>query len=811
MKMYIKLKCNIIFSIILCLCCKGVFAQTITVLEEGTNHPISGVSLYNLQKTKYEVTDFDGNATLDKFNDREVIYFQNLLYEKLEIRKVEISQNNYIVYLTPKVEGLKQIVISVSKFEQSKKDIPQSIVAVNAKEIALANPQTSADLLDNTGNVFIQKSQMGGGSPMIRGFSTNRLLISVDGVRMNNAIFRGGNLQNVISIDPLSIQNTEVTLGAGSVVYGSDAIGGVMSFYTKKPQLSYKEVSLINGSAMVRYASANNEKTTHLDFNLGYNKWAFLTNVSYTDFDDLRMGSHGPDEYLRPEYVIRQNGEDIIVTNSNPKVQKPTGYDQINLMQKIRYEPEDNLKFDLGLFFTTTSDYSRYDRLIRPRGEILRSAEWNYGPQEWFMGNLQLTKLSSSSNLYDKLQTTLAYQNFKESRKDRDFQSDIRAVRAEAVDAISFNLDLEKDLSNKTSLFYGFEYLHNMVSSEGHDKNISTNENTSTVTRYPDGAIWQSFAAYTSLKYKPNSKFVFQTGLRYNHIITKADFTANNVFLNLPFDEADINTGALTGTAGITWSPSSLIQWKLNASTAFRAPNIDDIGKVFDSEPGSVVVPNNNLRPEYAYGGELGLRLDFENKVILDMATYYTFLDNALIRRNFDINGETEIVYDGELSTVQAIQNASKAWIYGFEVGAEINFSETLKLCSQYNIIGGTEDDNGIEVPVRHVAPNFGRTHLIWKKDKLLLDAFLVYNSELSFNQLAPSEAEKDYIYALDRNGNPYSPSWYTLNLRTQYQWKDKLMLTASLENITDQRYRPYSSGISAAGRNLIIALQYTF
>ncbi|MCB0400073.1 MAG: Plug domain-containing protein, partial [Winogradskyella sp.] len=121
-----------------------------------------------MKKTKYEVTDFDGNATLDKFNDREIIYFQNLLYEKLELRKVEISQSNYIVYLTPKVEGLKQIVISVSKFEQSKKDIPQSIVALNAKEIALANPQTSADLLDNTGNVFIQKSQMGGGSPMIR-------------------------------------------------------------------------------------------------------------------------------------------------------------------------------------------------------------------------------------------------------------------------------------------------------------------------------------------------------------------------------------------------------------------------------------------------------------------------------------------------------------------------------------------------------------------------------------------------------------------------------------------------------------------
>ena len=808
--MHIKTNCNFLFTIILFFFLQLSFSQTITVLEEGSNEPIPGVALYNLKKTKYVVTDIDGKAKLDNFNDREIIYFQNLLYEKLQLRKFEISESNNVVYLIPKVEGLDQIVISVSKFEQSKSDIPQSIVSISAKEIALANPQTSADLLENTGNVYIQKSQMGGGSPMIRGFSTNRLLITVDGVRMNNAIFRGGNLQNVISIDPLSIQNTEVTLGAGSVVYGSDAIGGVMSFYTKKPQLSYKDQLLFNGNALVRYASANNEKTGHFDVNLGYKKWAFLTSVSYTDFDDLRMGSNGPNDYLRPEYVIRQNGEDIIVANDNPLVQKPTGYSQINLMQKARYEPSDNLNFDLGLYYTTTSDYPRYDRLIRYRGENLRSAEWEYGPQQWFMGNFQVTKTSSSSNLYDKIQATTAYQNFKESRMDRDFQSSIRQVREESVDAISFNLDLEKNISPKTTIFYGLEYLYNGIGSKGQEENIDTNTSIPTVTRYPDGATWQSLAGYASLKYKPSSKFVFQSGLRYNQVYAKADFTENNAYLNLPFNKAEVNTGALTGTAGITWSPSKMIQWKLNASTAFRAPNIDDIGKVFDSEPGAVVVPNRDLKAEYAYGGELGLKLNFNDRVIVDLATYYTFLDNALIRRDFELNGETEILYDGELSTVQAIQNASKAWIYGFEAGVEVNFSEQLKLRSQYNVIGGTEDNEGVEEPVRHVAPNFGRTHLIWENDKLLFDAFLVYNNELSFHQLAPSETSKDYLYALDSNGNPYAPSWHTINFRTQYHWNEQWTLTASIENITDQRYRPYSSGIAAAGRNLILSLKYT-
>ncbi|WP_299382639.1 TonB-dependent receptor [uncultured Lacinutrix sp.] len=783
-------------------------AQDITVVNKQTQEPIIGVAIYNKTKSKSVVTDFDGKANLDAFKASEVVYFKHLSFKLFSVKKILIA--NAKVSLNPTAQGLEEIVISASKFKESKRDIPKKISSVSASEIAFANPQTSADLLKSTGQVYIQKSQLGGGSPMIRGFSTNRLLITVDGVRMNNAIFRGGNIQNVISIDPFSIQSTEVSLGAGNVIYGSDAIGGVMSFYTKTPKVSFTDSTYIKTNAVLRYASASEEKTAHLDVNYGFKKWAFVTSGSYTDFGDLRMGSHGPEDYLRPEYVVTSNNEDVIVENSNPNIQKFSGYSQFNIMQKARYEAQENLTFDLGLFYTETSNTPRYDRLIRYRDENLRSAEWYYGPQKWFMTNLNVTKLSSNSNLYDKIKATVAYQNFQESRVDRDFQSDTRNVKEEAVDAFSFNLDLEKRLTDKTALFYGLEYIHNTVNSVAVEENIVNNTTQPTVTRYPDGSTWQSAAVYASLKYKPNTKVVFQTGLRYNNVTSNADFTKNNVFLNLPFTEANNNSSALTSTAGVSWSPNKTLQWKLNFSSAFRAPNIDDIGKVFDSEPGSVVVPNNNLNPEYAYGGELGLTLNFGNVFILDTATYYTYLDNALVRRDGDLNGETEIFYNGELSNVQSIQNASKSWIYGFEIGAKVNFSDTFKLTSQYNVIGGTEETDGVEVPVRHVSPNFGNTHLVWQNKALKADAFVNYNNTLSFNQLAPSEQEKDYLYALDGDGNPYSPSWYTLNFRTQYQLNKSTSVSASLENITDQRYRPYSSGISASGRNLIVALKYS-
>lgn len=785
-------------------------AQSIRVLDQESKTPISGVTIFNFKKNKSVITNFDGEADLGVFDLNETIYFQNILYVNVSYLKSDLAKLNYTLYMKPSIEDLNQVVISASKFEQSKRDIPQTIVNINANDIQFENPQTSADLLESTGNVFVQKSQLGGGSPMIRGFSSNRLLITVDGVRMNNAIFRSGNLQNVISIDPFSIQNTEITLGAGSVVYGSDAIGGVMSFYTKKPQLSYKDSLYVQANSVVRYASANQEKTGHLDLNFGLKKWAFSSSISYTDFDDLRMGKHGPNDYLRPVYVETINGEDVIIANEDPLIQRPTGYNQLNLLQKVRYEPKEDLSFDLGLYYTATSEYPRYDRLIRYQGDTPMSAEWNYGPQRWFMGNMQVTKLSSSSNLYDKIQATAAYQNFKESRIDRGFQSVDRRERQEQVDAYSFNIDFEKGLSAKSSIFYGIEYVYNRVNSSAFNTNIETAERESIVTRYPNGSSWQSMAAYTSLKYKPNPKFVFQTGIRYNHVIANADFTENNSFLSLPFNNSKINSGAFTGTAGISWTPSNMIQWKLNASTAFRAPNIDDLGKVFDSEPGAVVVPNNDLKPEYAYGGELGLQLNFNNIVLVDLATYYTFLDNALIRSDYTLNGMSQIEYDGELSDVQAIQNASKEWIYGFEAGIRFNISKRLKLTSQYNILGGTEDDNGIEVPVRHVAPNFGNTHLVWKNEKLQIDAFAEYNSELSFDQFAPSEQSKEFIYALDENGNPYSPSWYTLNLRTQYQISEHTTIIAALENMTDQRYQTYSSGIAAPGRNLIVSFRYS-
>ena len=794
------------YSYILCVFLWNLSAQQVTIVDETNLDPIAGVAVFNLVKTKTNISNLDGQISLARFQGFERIYFQHISYHRESILKSKIGDT---IFLTPKSTNLNEIVISASKFEQSKKEVPQKIISIDAQEIEQATPQTSADLLANSAGVFVQKSQLGGGSPMIRGFSTNRVLITVDGVRLNNAIFRGGNVQNVISINPFNIQNTEVILGAGSVIYGSDAIGGVMNFYTITPELSQLNSPQFSTKSNLRYSSANNEKTAQVGLNVGLNKWGFHTSMSFSDFGDLRMGRTEIQQYLTPFYVTQQNGQDITMPNHNPRVQKFTNYNQFHAAQKILYKPTESLNLDFGLHYATTSDIPRYDRLaLQSTAENLNYAEWSYGPQKWLLANLQLTKLSSKSNLYDKIKTTIAYQNFGESRISRKFNDLNQKNRTEKVQAVSLNLDLDKTITDKMNISYGAEYIYNKINSEGLSINLESSSVERIASRYPDDSQWSSLASYLSLKYKPTNKFTFQSGIRYNVITINADLSGNAQFYALPFADLSLDTSALTATAGIAWEQSKTLLWKLNTSTAFRAPNIDDVGKVFDSQPGVVVLPNPNLKPEYAYGAELGLNMNFDDSLLLDISSYYTYLDNAMIRDHYVVNGLSQLMYDGEISTTQSIQNSSKAWIYGFEFGLNARFSRALELRSQFSLTKGQQrNTNNDNVPVRHVAPAFGNTHIIWKHNKITLDGYLNYNSGLSRSDI--SSELSPHFFALDSNGSPCVPSWLTFNFRTQYEFNDTISFVGGIENISNEGYRPYASGISGPGTNLIFSITY--
>lgn len=784
------------------------FAQTVIVKEAKSEIPLELVTVYSADINRALTTNSKGKVDISPLKNSKQITFKLLGYEKIALSYLELSQNNYEVFLKEAPIAIGNVVVSANRWDEDRTDVPNTIEYISPKDVELQNPQTTADMLSQSGFVFVQKSQLGGGSPMIRGFATNRVLIVVDNVRMNNAIFRSGNLQNVISLDANSLANTQIIFGPGSVMYGSDAIGGVMNFNTLAPQFSYGNGFLFNGSAMTRYSSANNEKTGHLQFNFGLEKWGFLTSLTYSDFGDLRMGSNGPVDYLRPVYQDIINGKDTAIVNPDPELQKLTAYNQLNTMQKIRFKPNDNWEFNYGFHYSTTSNVPRYDRLIELSNGIPKSGQWYYGPQNWMMNTISITSFDPNF-IADLSKFIVAYQTFEESRHNRKFGKSALNHRTEKLNAISANLDFIKKINDASQVYYGVEAIHNKVESTGEEENIKTLNRTPISTRYPDGSVWNSFGAYLTYKNNLSEDYLLETGLRYSLINLSVDF--DTTFFPFPFTKADLTTGALTGSAGLVLHPQEDWQINFNLSTGFRAPNIDDIGKIFDSEPGAVIVPNPDLKSEYVYNAELGLWKLFAERLKLEVIGFYSYLNNALVRRNFKLNGLDSITYDGTISRVDAIQNAAFADIYGFHAGFDLKIISNLKLSSKFTYQKGEEeDDSGNKTPLRHAAPFYGNTRLVYERERFNLMLYAEYNGGVSYENLAPSEQVKTAIYAKDNNGDPYSPAWFTLNFKAGVKVTGNILLNVGVENINDKRYRPYSSGITAPGRNFIASVKYS-
>lgn len=791
-----------------------VQAQQATLKDAKTGMPIEMATLASENPRAFTITNSKGQADITAFKGADKIEIRALGYKPAIKSYSLIESKAFVITLATTEVSLSEVVISATRWSQVSGEIPSRITTIPTRDIILQNPQTAADLLGSSGEVFIQKSQQGGGSPMIRGFATNRLLYTIDGIRMNNAIFRGGNLQNVISLDPFAIENTEILFGPGSVIYGSDAIGGVMSFQTLTPLPGGdKDDPLVSGKAVMRYSSANNEKTGHFDINIGWEKWAAVTSITSYDYGDLKMGSHGPDEYLRTFYVIRMDSIDRVVSNADPRVQRPTGYSQINLMQKVRFVPDDKWDFQYGFHYSETSEYSRYDRLIEKQANGLpRSAVWNYGPQKWMMNMVSVS--NKHNNLfYSGFTLRVAQQYFEESRIDRNFSGGSRfrlRTQLEEVRALSVNADFEK-LLTKHKLYYGAEAVWNDVNSSGSAIDIRNNTPIAVPDRYPK-STWKTLAGYINYQLKTSEAFLTQAGIRFSSYSINSDFTRHLEFYPFDFTTSELSNHAVTGSLGAVYSPNESWRISLNASTGFRAPNVDDIGKIFDFAAGDVIVPNTNLKAEYAYNGELNIARVFGEVAKIDLTGYYTLLDNALVRRAFTVNGQDSIMYNGIMSKVFAIQNAAKANVYGFHAGIEVKLPGGFNVSSRYNYQHGTEEmDNGSESPSRHAAPAFGVTRLSYANKSLRLQFYAMYSAEVSYENLNEEERQKPVIYAKDDDGNPYSPSWYTLNFKASYQFTDHLSVSAGLENITDQRYRPYSSGLVAPGRNFIISLRANF
>lgn len=732
--------------------------------------------------------------------------------------------------------SLEEVVISASNFAEKKKNIAQKIDVISAQTIAQANAQNTGDLLINTGKVFVQKSQQGGSSPVLRGFEASRVLLVIDGVRMNNAIYRSGHLQNVITSDQNALSRVEVMYGPSSTIFGSDALGGIVHLITKSPVLSGDKKFFTTGSSFTRYSSVNNEKTIHADASLGGKKFAWFQSYNYSDFGDMKMGNNYLSKYpnfgRRSTYVGSVNGMDSVITNSDDRVQKFSGYKQWDIIQKLLYKQNDHISHSLNFQFSNTTDVPRYDRLQDIRnfggsiGTTLRYAEWYYGPQKRIMGAYELN--ATKLGFLDALKANISYQDIEESRQTREYRRyDRFDSQVEKVKVFGITVSGRKDIGN-SELTVGVDAQLNDVKSTASRTNLTTGAVTKIATRYPDGKNkMNNFGIFAQHLYKfKNKKLVLNDGIRLQAITLESN-VKDNSFFNLPDTAVKQNSFAVTGNIGLVYTPVKSTIIKTSISSGFRAPNIDDLAKVFESSTAAkqVVVPNANLKPEYTYNFDLTIAQRIANRVTVELTGFYTLFRNAIIKAPFKLNGQDSIIYNGVKSQVLASQNVNNANLYGFtfnltaDIYKGFGFSSTLSYTKgsfktdasktttvyekQANGTYALVSRNVSSKPLDHIPPLMGKTSITYQHKIINTEISLLYNGWKRLDQYN-ADGEDNAQYATVDG----MPSWMTLNWKGSVQVIKNLQVQLGVDNILDRNYRAFASGFSAGGRNFLIGLR---
>lgn len=705
---------------------------------------------------------------------------------------------------------LSEMVISANKVEEDKKQIAQQIETISSLQIKKLNTQSTADLLLQTGHVNVQKSQQGGGSIIMRGFEASRVLMVVDGVRMNNLIYRAGHLQNVITVDQNVLERVELVFGPSSTVYGSDALGGTVLFYTRNPEFSKEENKLnTKVNLLTRYGSVNREKTGHFDFNIGSKKFASLTSFTLSDFEDLMMGKSKNPFYEegfgeRNYYVERIDGKDSLVQNSNKYVQKFSGYSQYDLLQKFSFKQNDKITHNLNFQFSNSSNIPRYDRLTDVKGKGLNSAEWYYGPQLRLLGIYNISA-KNLNGFFNAVNANLSYQKIEESRHNRNFNSSNKSSRIEKVDVYGLNLDFQRK-KEKNDTRIGIDAQYNTVNSTAYRTNIISNEKSALDTRYPDGGNeMYNIALYATNTYKINDKLYLNDGIRLGFISLNSSFV-NKDFFPFPFDNITQNNPAWSGNAGIVYLPDD--RWKISllGSTGFRAPNVDDLSKVFESTPGRIIVPNPDLKPEKTYNADLQITKIFGQVVRWENIFFYTLFRDALVTGKYLLNGEDSIVYDDKPSEVYAVQNKQSAYIYGASSNLHISLKDHWVITGGTTYTYGRINTDSTDYPLDHISPLYGRGAVKFFVNKFSAETFVIFNGWKKIKDFNLG-GEDNQQYA-PKEG---MPAWYTINLKLSFSINRNFTIQAGADNILDTQYRVFASGINAPGRNIYGALRMSF
>ncbi len=746
---------------------------------------------------------------------------------------------------TEKPVHLKEIAVTATRIEKDTFRTPNAISVVDQKKMERMSAQTTPLILREIAGVFTQKTTHGQGSPILRGLTGYQTYIQVDGVRLNNSTFRSGPNQYLGTISPDSLQRVEVLRGPGSVLYGSGAMGGVISVFTKDVCASGVKEWIIKPRLFGKFASADREKTGRLEVSGSYGWLGFVAGGGIKDVEDLRPG-RGYDVHLKnrkfyltsrkptniPEFVSHE-GIHPFETETDAwlvDVESPVGWREYSGDAKLSCRLSGNQAVNLAYQLVRQPDVPRYDKISTKEFE-----GYSFAPQ-----NRDLAYANYIGKKFvpflDELRAAVSYHRQKEGRKEVKTGNTEQRERLDIVNTLGVGVQGTSLSAERQRITAGGEFYFDTLSSQTIKTNLETkaekvNENWG---RFPDGSKFWDVNLFAQDEIQILDRLEVTLGGRYTLFSTKADLSSRDE----KFGVFEDSGSALTGSAGVVVGLLDELNFVGNIATSFRTPSLNDTTAVEVTNEG-VDAPSPDLEPEKGLTVEGGFKA--RSKYFSGSVIYYFSQIKDLVTRV-----PVEEAYEGQTlpklyADIKAAypeldvfvrDNIDEAQIQGVEIDGLASIADEWSIFGnltfthgEVTVLAGKEPNPSKpwESRIRREPPLNGTLGIRFeeRKDKFFGEFSLrgaVKQNRLSKGDIRdpriPGFTRDVEAVTFDENGRAVdagTPGWFTLNLRCGVRLSKYNRLTVGIENILNRRYREHGSGVNGAGINFIVSLDNRF
>ncbi|GHC64937.1 TonB-dependent receptor [Roseibacillus persicicus] len=673
-------------------------------------------------------------------------------------------------FLIPSLSGqvvLPETVVTASRQVEDSTESPFLTEVITNEDILNNSFRTLPESLALTPGVSVQKTTHGHGSPFIRGFTGRQNLYLTDGIRLNNSTYRSGPVQYANTIDAFALDRYELVKSQGSVLYGSDALGGTLNSITSGS--NYRDYDagefFQHGAANYRFDTNSQSHLGRIQQSVGSGgSWGFTFGTTLKDFGDVESDYYGE--------------------------MKNTGYPEQNYDLKFEFSPTDNLHLTLFSQYLNQDDIWRWhSTTFNPGGwEGLDAGTYTsriYDQERW----LNYLKLEHEplANWIDRYALTFSYQTTQDSEyQDRRPASDQIRFGDIVTDTYGISFEAQSTVG-RTSVLYGADYYEDHIDSEGYRINTVTNAVDNNRAPIADDSTYRSLGIFTQARTDWNDQLQTTAGMRY----TYADTDIGSLDAEDSWQALVFNLRALYQLDS-TWSAFG------GYSQGFRAPNVNDLTGDVTSRSGLESLGTLGLDPERTQTFEIGTR-GRSDKFTFEAAAFYTIIDDLIVR-----------VEDG--GGTERASNASEAWITGIEAEGNYTFNDSWSLNGfvtwQYGdqttpeFLGGPEED----FPLSRLSPLRGSLALRYDSPDDTWWAEARATAAAKANRLSPGD-EGD-TQRIPPGG---TPSYVVLSANAGWQATENLSLTLGLQNLTDEDYRIHGSGLNEPGFGAMLGARVTW